>query len=163
MSWSEFLASEFAQTVAFIGSVLSILVFVGMVCRFVYRYIRKSVLPWEAWILFLMLIGTGIALALYSEPRWLSISLSWVIIIMLELQGRIYNRFIKRANENTERTIEQAERVTGRAIEQAERAISLTEKVYDSPGKTGESHGQKGEGETGQDGKPESQATQRSP
>lgn len=140
MSWSEFLASEFAQTVAFIGSILSILVFVGMVCRFVYLYVRKSILPWEAWVLFLMLIGTTVAIRIYSEPLWFSRILFWVIIIMLELHARMYKGLLKQATENAERAIGRAEE----AIGLTENAHNLTRKalsLHQEKPVEGENHG----------------------
>lgn len=119
MSWSDFLASEFVQLVQFIGSILTIIIFAGMVIKSVYRYVRKSVLPWEAWAVLVMQIGVWIAVAIYSESSWFSTVVLWAIIIMLELNSRIFQKFIERAHAHTDK-----------AIEQAEKAMSLTKKAH---------------------------------
>ena len=114
MSWEEFLASDLVKTLSLLGNIGTLLILAGMVLRSVFRFIRKSILPWEVWGILLMKIAVWIAVAVYSDTRWLSTAVLWAIIIMLELDSRFYNRLIKRANEQTERAIKQAERAISR-------------------------------------------------
>lgn len=92
MDWLEFVTPEIVDLSVFIASLCTILIFMGMVVRYVLTFVKNSKVSWQAWLALALQTVIAILVAIYAEPKWISFIVIWVMIAVNELNRRAYKQ-----------------------------------------------------------------------